>query len=115
AASILCATLPKAPPASEHLSRRVAEMAVEQTRSGMAEAFHYLRAAPVVSWSLVYIALTYTLVAVAGALAPGFVREVLRVGERNVVIIVASAGIGGIGGLGFLDLIGRRMRTLCGI
>src|SRR5213083_2088532 len=69
AASILCATLPKAPPASEHLSRRVAEMAVQQTRSGMAEAFHYLRQAPIVTWSLIYIALTYTLVAVAGALA----------------------------------------------
>src|SRR3989454_7750183 len=108
AASILCATLPKAPPASEHLSRRVAEMAVEQTRSGMGEAYHSLRAAPVVSWSLIYIALTYTLVAVAGALAPGFVREVLRVGERNVVIIVAPAGIGVIAGLGFLNLIGGR-------
>jgi len=108
AASILCATLPKAPPASEHLSRRVAEMAVQQTRSGMAEAFHYLRAAPIVTWSLIYIALTYTLVAVAGALAPGFVREVLRVGERNVVIIVAPAGIGVIAGLGFLNLIGAR-------
>ena len=53
-------------------------------------------------------ALTYTLVAVAGALAPGFVREVLRVGERNVVIIVAPAGIGVIAGLGFLNLIGAR-------
>src|SRR3989442_2857639 len=108
AASILCATLPKAPPESEHLSRRVAEMAVQQTRSGMAEAFHYLRAAPIVTWSLIYIALTYTLVAVAGALAPGFVREVLRVGERNVVIIVAPAGIGVIAGLGLLNLFGAR-------
>src|SRR2546427_6183627 len=108
AASILCATLPKAPPVSEHLSRRVAEMAVQQTRSGMAEAFHYLRAAPIVTWSLIYIALTYTLVAVAGALAPGFVREVLRVGERNVVIIVAPAGIGVIAGLGLLNLFGAR-------
>lgn len=107
-ASILCATLPKAPPASEHLSRRVAEMAVRQTRSGIAEAFHYLRGAPIITWALIYIALTYTLVAVAGALAPGFVREVLRVGERNVVIIVGPAGIGVIAGLGLLNLIGPR-------
>ncbi|HEV8535385.1 MAG TPA: MFS transporter [Candidatus Limnocylindria bacterium] len=107
-ASILCATLPKAPPVSEHLSRRVAEMAVEQTRTGIAEALHYLRSAPMVTWSLIYIALTYTLVAVAGALAPGFVREVLRVGERNVVIIVAPAGLGVIAGLGFLNVVGSR-------
>ena len=107
-ASIFCVSLPKAPPVSEHLSRRVAEMAVQQTRSGIAEAFHYLRAAPLVTWALIYIALTYTLVAVAGALAPGFVREVLRVGERNVVIIVAPAGAGVIAGLGFLNLVGGR-------
>src|SRR5437773_59434 len=73
-----------------------------------AEAFHYLRQAPIVTWSLIYIALTYTLVAVAGALAPGFVREVLRVGERNVVIIVGPAGVGVIAGLAFLNAIGRR-------
>ncbi len=67
AASIFCVTLPKAPPAREHLSRRVAEMAV-----------------------------------------PGFVREVLRVGERNVVIIVGPAGVGVIAGLGLLNAVGRR-------
>src|SRR6266513_5466078 len=110
AASILCVTLPKAPPAREHLSRRVAEMAVAQTATGITEAFHYLRQAPIVTWSLIYIALTYTLVAMAGALAPGFVREVLRVGERNVVILVGPAGIGVIAGLAFLNLVGQRWR-----
>src|SRR5207248_9486679 len=43
AASILCVTLPRAAPAKEHLSRRVAEMAVAQTATGITEAFHYLR------------------------------------------------------------------------
>src|SRR5438067_7488083 len=110
AASILCVTLPRAAPAREHLSRRVAEMAVAQTATGITEAFHYLRQAPIVTWSLIYIALTYTLVAVAGALSPGFVREVLRVGERNVVILVGPAGIGVIGGLAFLNMVGSRWR-----
>src|SRR5438874_8647284 len=110
AASILCVTLPRAAPAREHLSRRVAEMAVAQTATGITEAFHYLRQAPIVTWSLIYIALTYTLFAMAGALAPGFVREVLRVGERNVVILVGPAGIGVIAGLAFLNLVGQRWR-----
>src|SRR6058998_2790008 len=108
AASILCVTLPAAPPPSEVLSVRVAGMAVQQTRASMSEAFRYLRTTPVVIWSLVYIALTYTLVAVAGALGPGFVREVLRVGERNVVIFVAPAGIGVVAGLAFLNAVGAR-------
>ena len=108
-ASLLCSTLPPSPPPAEHLSARVARVAVRQTRQGMAEAFHYLRSTPRVSWALVYIAMTYTLVAVAGALAPGFVREVLKVGERNVVILVAPAGIGVVGGLAFLNVIGPRI------
>ncbi len=108
AASILCVTLPAAPPPSEVLSVRVAGMAVQQTRTSMSEAVRYLRTTPVVIWSLVYIALTYTLVAVAGALGPGFVREVLRVGERNVVIFVAPAGIGVVAGLAFLNAVGAR-------
>src|SRR5207253_6524211 len=113
-ASLLCSTLPPAPqpekPLDVHVAGEVAGMAVAQTRAGMSEAFHYLRSTPLVTWSLVYIALTYTLVAIAGALAPGFVREVLKVGERNVVILVGPAGIGVVAGLGFLNVVGSRWR-----
>src|SRR5437660_7513157 len=112
-ASLLCSTLPPAPqpekPLDVHVAGEVAGMAVAQTRAGMSEAFHYLRSTPLVTWALVYIALTYTLVAVAGALAPGFVREVLKVGERNVVILVAPAGIGVIFGLALLNITGPRI------
>ena len=110
--SILCSTLPQPSAPAErlgpHVAAQVAGIAVARTRAGISDAFHFLRQAPLVSWSLVYIALTYTLVAMAGALAPGFVREVLRVGERNVVILVGPAGIGVIAGLAFLNLIGSR-------
>src|SRR6184192_2125461 len=112
-ASLLCSTLPPAPPReglSPHAAAEVAGRAVAETRAGLGEAFRYLRSAPLVTWSLLYIALTYTLVAMAGALAPGFVREVLRVGERNVVILVGPAGIGVIAGLAFLNLVGQRWR-----
>jgi len=108
-ASILCLTLPAAPPGGSLLSIVVAEKAVSETRRGIAEAFHYLRSTPLVTWAMVYIALTYTLVAIAGALAPGFVREVLRLGERNVVVLVAPAGIGVVAGLGLLNVVSRRI------
>ena len=108
-ASLLCATLPPAPPARHFLSVELAEQAVSETRRGIAEAFHYLRSTPLVTWAMVYIALTYTLVAVAGALAPGFVREVLLLDESNVVVIVAPAGIGVVVGLGILNVVSRRI------
>jgi MFS family permease len=110
--SLLCATLPPAPPpqkAAHLISAELAERAFTETRQGISEAFHYLRATPLVTWAMVYIALTYTLIAVAGALAPGFVREVLKLGERNVVVLVAPAGIGVVLGLGLLNVVGSRI------
>lgn len=111
-AALLCATLPPSPPpqkAAHLISAELATRAVTETRQGISEAYHYLRATPLVTWAMVYIALTYTLIAVAGALAPGFVREVLKLGERNVVVLVAPAGVGVVLGLGLLNLIGSRM------
>lgn len=110
--SLLCSTLPAAPKPEEHLNvhiaGEVAGIAVTRTRQGITESFHYLRATPMVTWSLIYIALTYTLIAVAGALAPGFVREVLHVSERNVVILVGPAGVGVVAGLAFINVVGAR-------
>jgi MFS family permease len=108
-ASVLCLTLPTVAPKARLLSVEAAEQAVSETRRGIADAFGYLRSTPLVTWAMVYIALTYTLVAVAGALAPGFVREVLRLGERNVVVLVAPAGIGVVIGLGLLNVVSRRI------
>jgi MFS family permease len=108
-ASLLCLTLPQAPPASTLLSVELAERAVSETRRGIVEAFTYLRTTPLVTWAMVYIALTNTLIAIAGALSPGFVREVLRLGERNVVVLVGPAGIGVVAGLGLLNVVSRRI------
>ena len=108
-ASLLCATLPPAPPAAAFISVEVAERAFDETRRGILEAFHYLRSTPIVTWAMVYIALTYTLVAVAGALGPGFVREVLLLSERNVVVLVAPAGVGVVAGLGLLNVVSGRI------
>ena len=108
-ASVLCLTLPPAPPAPSLLSVELAEKAFSETRRGITEAFHYLRSTPLVTWAMIYIALTYTLVAVAGALAPGFVREVLRLGERQVVVLVGPAGIGVVAGLGLLNAVSHRI------
>ena len=112
--ALLCLTVPSvsAPAAKDHLGVQIAGAAVKQTLGGMGEALAYLRGNPAVVWSLVYIALTYMLVAVAGALAPGFVREVLGLGEKNVVVLVGPAGIGVVVGLGALNAIGGRLEPM---
>ena len=110
-AALLCLTVPRvaAPAQAGHIGVQVAGEAVAATFGGVGEAFAYLRRHPPVVWSLVYIALTYMLVAVAGALAPGFVREVLGLGEKNVFVLVAPAGLGVVIGLGALNIIGARL------
>ena len=110
-AALLCLTVPRVAPSPQvgHIGVQVAGEAVAATVGGVGEAFGYLRKHPPVVWSLVYIALTYMLVAVAGALAPGFVREVLGLGEKNVFVLVAPAGLGVVIGLGALNVIGARL------
>lgn len=112
--ALLCLTVPSvaAPATQEGIGVQIAGAAVRETLGGMGEAFAYLRTNPGVVWSLVYIALTYMLVAVAGALAPGFVREVLGLGEKNVVVLVGPAGVGVVVGLGLLNAIGGRLQPM---
>jgi MFS family permease len=109
AAAFLCATLPPPAPAHEHLSVDVASEAVDRSRRDIGEAVSFLRTSPRVAWSLVHIALTYTLIAIAGALAPGYVREVLLLPERAVALLVAPAGIGVVAGLGGLNVVSARV------
>ncbi|MGH2378313.1 MAG: MFS transporter [Candidatus Limnocylindria bacterium] len=109
AAGLLCLTLPPAEPAKEHLGVDVAGEAARRSRRDLGEAISFLRSAPRIAWSLVYVALTYTLIAMAGALAPGYVREVLLLPERAVVLLVAPAGIGVVVGLAGLNAVSRRI------
>ena len=109
-AALLCMTLPQTPRPAQPIRLDVAGAALAQTKESVGEALAYIRRAPLVAWALVYVALTYTLVAVAGALAPGFVREVLGTDERNVVIFVAPAGFGVVAGIGLLNLLRHRFR-----
>jgi MFS family permease len=109
-AAILCATLPPSEPVREALGVDVAGEAVQRGRRDIGEALRFLAGQPRIAWSLVYIAVTYTLIAAAGALAPGYVREVLLLPERAVALLVAPAGIGVVGGLGLLNVLGGRLR-----
>lgn len=109
AAAILCATLPPSAPIEHGLGVDVAGLAVDRVRRELAEALGFLAGRPAIAWSLVYIAVTYTLVAMAGALAPGYVREVLLLPERSVALLVAPAGGGVIFGLAALNVLSRRV------
>jgi MFS family permease len=111
----LCGLLPKAEPVTQTLTIDVAGVAVKQTQSDIAEAIGYLREHRRLSWVLVYVALTFMLIAVAGALAPGFVTRELDLGERDIYVLSLSAGLGVALGLAAINLLGRRLPRVTAI
>ena len=98
-----CWTLPSAPPGAMvhegavHEAEEAAGTFVEQLREGIA----YVRANPVVSWSLLYLGVAASIVGVLGVLGPAFAQDVLGLRTQDFVIIVAPLGLGAvIGALG---------------
>ena len=107
-AAVLCSTLPKTEPLDRYLTVDVAAEAAEATRRELGDAFAYLRSHPRIVWVLVYVALMYMLVAVAGALGPGFVTQTLGLTERWVGVLALPAGVGIVFGLVALNYLGSR-------
>ena len=108
-AAVLCSTLPKTEPLDRYLTVDVAAEAAEATRRDMGEAWQYLRRHHRIVWVLLYVALMYMLVAVAGALGPGFVTTTLELSERWVGVLALPAGVGIVVGLVLLNYVGRRL------
>ena len=108
-AALLITVLPKAEPVQQVLGVDVAGKAVTQTQRDIRAAIRYLNAHRRLSWVLGYVALTYMLIAVAGALTPGFVTETLDLSEREVYVLSFPAGLCVAAGLVALNLIGRRL------
>ncbi|TMD59955.1 MAG: MFS transporter [Chloroflexi bacterium] len=108
-AAVLCSTLPKSEEPDRYLTVDVAVEAADATRRDLGEAWAYLRQHPRIMWVLLYVALMYMLVAVAGALGPGFVTTTLELNERWVGVLALPAGVGIVFGLLLLNFIGRRL------
>lgn len=97
-----CWTLPSAPPGSiighdaEHLDAGMGSV-VAQLQEGIA----YVRANPIVSWSLLYLGVAASIVGVLGVLGPAFAQDVLGLRSQDFVVVVLPLGIGVvIGALG---------------
>ena len=83
-AALFCVTLPASPPppsteTEPHSGLGVgeAEKAVETTLAQLREGFSFIRANRSISWSLVYIGITASLIGVLGVLGPDFAKETL--------------------------------------
>ena len=108
-----CYTLPPAPPAEEGDHPTVlgavhdAEAAVGSTFGQLSEGIDFIRQNRSVSWSLVYLGVTASLIGVLGSLGPGFASKTLGLNPKDIVVVVLPMGFGIVMGLLLLNSYGR--------
>lgn len=110
-----CWTLPSAPAASDATvgsgpsaaSRSEAMSSVfVQLREGIA----FIRANPMISWSLVYLGIAASLVGVLGTLGPDFAEESLGLEPKDLAVVVLPLGFGIVMGILMLGNFGRHLQ-----
>jgi MFS family permease len=108
-AALMCWILPSAPPSEKSGGRGYveAERALSATFSQLREGISYIRSHRKIFWSLLYLAITASLIGVLGVLGPDFAVKVLGLSEADFVIIVLPLGAGLIVGILTLNSYGR--------
>ena len=112
--AIFCITLPASPPPPtaetdphSRLGVGEAEKAVESTFGQLREGFGFIRANRAIGWSLIYLAITASLVGVLGVLGPDFAQETLGLAAKDFAVVVLPLGFGIVTGILLLNSYGR--------
>jgi len=110
-AMVFTITLPSVPAASDGLSAAAAvhdtERAVASVFNELRDGLTYIRAHRNVTWSLVYLGITASLIGVLGVLGPGFAKETLGLAEKDFVVVVLPLGMGIVTGILLLNSYSR--------
>jgi MFS family permease len=108
----LCIPLPSAPPTStakepadgEHMTEGEAVRSVFiQLREGLL----YIQRHREIRWSLIYLAVTASLIGVLGVLGPSFAEDTLGLKPEDFVVVVLPLGIGVVMGILILNAYGK--------
>ncbi len=83
------------------------ERAVASVLGELREGLDYIRAHRSISWSLVYLGVTASLIGVLGVLGPHFATETLGLTESDFVVVVLPLGMGIVTGILLLNSYGR--------
>jgi MFS family permease len=111
-AAVFCLTLPPSPPPLQESTEGPhpvgeTQRAVETTVAQLREGLSFIRANPSISWSLLYLGITASLVGVLGVLGPDFAEEALGLAPKDFVVVVLPMGIGIVMGILLLNSYGR--------
>jgi MFS family permease len=94
-------------PASTTLSAAAAvhdtERAVASVFGELREGLGYIRAHRTITWSLIYLGVTASLIGVLGVLGPDFATEALGLAPKDFVVVVLPLGMGIVTGILLLN------------
>jgi MFS family permease len=110
-AAIFCITLPSSPPPVAEdvhgLGVGDAERAVGSIFVQLREGFSFIRSNRSITWSLVYLGVTASLIGVLGVLGPDFANETLGLAAKDIAVVVLPLGFGIVTGILVLNAYGR--------
>ena len=112
-AAVFCATLPAAPPTAGGARPGARQRVVEAEQAGgstfaqLREGLVYIRDHRSISWSLIYLGITASLIGVLGVLGPDFATAALGLQPKDFVVVVLPLGFGIVVGILALNSYGR--------
>jgi MFS family permease len=110
-AMVFTITLPSVPPAGERLTAEAAvhdtEQAVATVFGELREGLGYIRAHRSITWSLIYLGITASLIGVLAVLGPDFATETLGLAPKDFVVVVLPLGMGIVTGILLLNSYSR--------
>lgn len=111
-ASVFCFTLPASPPpprqeTEEPGAMGAAQRALRSTVDQLSEGIGFIRGHHSISWSLLYLGVTASLVGVLGVLGPDFAESALGLEPKDFAVIVLPLGGGIVMGILLLNTYGK--------
>jgi len=107
-AALAIVPLPKVPPEVHgEIHGDEAGRALRAVFDQLREGISFVRAHRHIAWSLAYLGIAASLIAVVGAIGPGFATDILRLRPQEFFFVMGPAGIGAVIGILFLNAYGR--------
>ena len=119
-AALAIVPLPGVPPETRTVIKAVdAGRALAAVFVEINEGIAFVRANRAIAWSLAYLGLATSLIAVLGAIGPGFAIDILGLRPQDFFFVMGPAGMGVVMGILFLNAYGRafprRLVIDCGL
>jgi MFS family permease len=107
-AALAIVPLPAVPPEKrEEISVKETEQALTAVFAQLNEGIAFVRSHRQIAWSLAYLGIAASLIAVMGAIGPGFATDILRLRPQDFFFVMGPAGMGAVMGILFLNAYGR--------